>query len=327
MVSIDRIGYFLCYISLGVLALNMASRFYIDKISVRVTDLFLIILTIACVLQKNIIIETFLFFTLSASLFKEIAKFKLSMRSKTIGFFIIAINACVLYYIQTQSDAGLGATIATLWLYLTFLLGFPIMFKKQQEIERIRNANFFHFVLRLSVVLTVNRYLEPNQIDIVWLYAIVGIFMVILLIALLYKKILINKMILQSHVSVLFVVLAVVFPHHHLGLLLIIASLIYVLDTDSESLQTHNRRWLEMLEWPTWQSPVFILLILTVYTIKDLSLTTKTMFVAYIFVIGAVAVFGPEYKKNSSVGAKQRNAILAKSGLLTAATLILERWL
>jgi hypothetical protein len=327
MVSIDRISYFLCYVAMGVLVVNMTSRFYLGQLKLRVADLFLIILAIACLLAENTIIETFLFFTLSASLFKEIAKFKISKSAKVIGFFIIAVNACVLYYIQTQASNTVGSSLAVLWLYLTFLLGFPILHSSQQEIERLRNANFFHFVLRIAAVLTVNRYIQALNFNVVWIYALLGIFMAILLLALFYKKIVVSKMVIQAHVSALLILLSFVFPHGNLGLLVVIAALIYILDTDSESVQTHNRRWLEMLEWPTWQSPIFLLLILTVYAVKDLDLKTKTVFVAYVFIIGAVGVFGPEHKKIAAVSAKQRNSILAKSGLLAAATLVLERWL
>jgi hypothetical protein len=327
MVSIDRISYFLCYVAMGVLVVNMVARLYVEQLKLRVADLFLIILTIACAFSKNTIIETFLFFALSASLFKEIAKFKVSKNTKIIGFFTIAVNACVLYYIQTQANNTIGSSLAVLWLYITFLLGFPILHVSQQEVERLRNANFFHFVLRLAAVLTVNQYVQTLNFNVVWMYVVLGVFMALLLLAIFYKKILVSKMVIQAHISVVLILLSFVFPHDNLGLLIIIAALIYILDTDSESLQTHNRRWLEMLEWPTWQSPIFLLLILAVYAVKDLDLITKTIFVAYIFLIGAAGVFGPEHKKMAAASKKQRNAILAKSGFLVAAMLMLERWL
>ncbi|MCB0348641.1 MAG: hypothetical protein KDD37_07380 [Bdellovibrionales bacterium] len=327
MFSIEGISFFICYLAMGVLAANLVSRLYLKKLSFRAADLFLLALIAAGLTNNHIIIESTIFFGMLVSLFKEIVMFKGRKPIKVLLFLLLAINSCVLYYIQTGQGQFHEIPLAVVWLFVTMLMSFPILQTKQQEVTRLRNASFFHFIFRVASVLFIGRYLVDGQIKIELIYYLLSAFIILLCISIISRKIVFTKMISQAHVSAVVLMLGLSFPHNGLGLLLIISSLLYVIDSDSISLQSHNRRWLQMLEWPTWQSPAFILLILAVHEIKNAPLQLRSMFVVYVLLIGVVSVFKPEKINQDKAGSRQRDVVLTKSLLLIVATVVLEAWL
>jgi hypothetical protein len=324
MVSISNLEQLLCILSLGMIGVSLATKVYVKKPTIELGDLFFVFLALSCFLHQAIIVETILFIALAIPAFMEICKYQAGKKIKTIGFLNIAINACALFYIQTQAKSGTDTVFAILWMTLTLIFNFPLFHLLQQQEKRIRNSNFFHFAFRTLIIGLIYRYLEKTQVDVVWIYGILSVSILLLLSVWIYSKTSISKMVVQNHVSLLIISLSFVFPHDLQGILLMATFFIYMMDNDGVATLTHNRRWIEMLEWPTWQSPIFVLLILSVQGVRSESLALKIIFVIYVFLLGMVSMFGPHKINIEETGVKNRNIILAKSVVIVSVILIVE---
>ncbi len=324
MVSISSIGYFISYIAIGVLCLNMAARYYLVKLNFRAADLFLLTLAAAGLTNNHIIIETVIFFGLLISIFKEIVIYKSKPKVKMFYFILLAANSSVLFYIQTTTAGAASLWPAIIWLFVTMLLFLPAIQFRQQEVARLRNASFYHFIFRIAIVVFIHAYVEQNIIPLNLIYALLAGFVALVAFKIIYKKIVFTKMLSQLHVSATLLLLGLVFPKIGLGLLLVIPALIYLLDSDSISLQSHNRRWLQFLEWPVWHSPILLLLILGIHGIKEGPLLLRGMFVLYIILIGGASIFCPQKIEQAGPTNKQRNVVLAKNVLILIVIVVLE---
>lgn len=324
MVSISSIGHFVCYVAVAVLCINIAARVYLQKLNFRAADLFLFALIAAGLTNNHVVIETTLFFGLLISLFKEVVMFKTKPKLKLFYFVLLAINSCVLYYIQAAGAQIADQGIALVWMFVTMLLSFSVLQLQQQEVVRLRNASFYHFILRVSLVVFIHAYGTESAVSLGLIYALLAGFILLLAVKLVYKKIVFTKMSSQLHVSAVLLLLGLIFPREGLGLLLIIPALFYLIDSDSISLRSHNRRWLQLLEWPTWHSPILLLLILGAHGIKNEPLLLRGLLVFYIILIGWASTFCPQNIEQDKPESKQRNVVLAKSLLLLIVIVALE---
>lgn len=325
MVSIDSVNYFICYISVCLLVLQLASRFYLGEYKIKVIDLFFVTLAISCIFHVAAIIEVILFTSMSTLLFKEVTKFKQEKWIKITGLSVIALNSCVLLYIQTNQIKGEGLAIAAVWFFLSQLITFPLFTRTQPLESRIENGDLYHFLFRFLMVLIVHKYVAVDAVPKSFLLVVLVVFALLACISMFYKKVNVSRLIVQSHISVFLSVLAFAYPLQSMGTLLLVISLLYVMDINVKSLQSHNRRWVEMLEWPTWLSAPFMLLIFSIYGVAGQDLLFKATVTSYLLLIGAISVFGPEKTKAEKLSIKESHLAVFKSVLLVVAIVILER--